>query len=113
MNNGKKAQTKGSSAIPFVVLQLVVLAVGVILFTGVRIGSEPISMSKEADFALALILGVVFLMTTLFVIAAGFAQLDLSDDQQALGLPSGSIRAMIALILILVFIMFGVYLFLQ
>ena len=35
----------------------------------------------------------------------------LTDKDEALGLPEGSIRAMIALVLILVFILFGIYLF--
>ena len=68
---------------------------------------------NESTFALILVFAVVFLMTTLFILASGFAQINLTDRSQALGLPSGSVRAMIALILILIFIMFGTYLYTQ
>jgi hypothetical protein len=54
---------------------------------------------------------VVALMIVLFLMAVGFSRLGLSDPQQALGLPEGSIRAMIALFLIMVFITFGLYLY--
>ena len=47
----------------------------------------------------------------LFVVASGFSRLQLSDARQPLGLPEGSIRALIALFLILIFIIFGTYLF--
>src|SRR5205807_3929303 len=47
----------------------------------------------------------------LFTVAAGFSAMKLTDPKQALGLPEGSIRAMIALVLIMIFIIFGIYLF--
>jgi hypothetical protein len=50
-------------------------------------------------------------MMLLFIMATGFALLGLADPQQALGLPEGSIRAMIALFLIMIFVTFGLYLF--
>jgi hypothetical protein len=70
-------------------------------------------IGNEGIFALVLVLAVVFLMTTLFILASGFSHLQLTDLNQPLGLPGGSVRAMIALILILVFIMFGAYLYTQ
>jgi hypothetical protein len=69
------------------------------------------TVSEEAQFALVLVFSVVFLMTTLFILAGGFAQIGLTDSRFALGLPDGSIRSLIALILILVFIMFGAFLY--
>ena len=43
--------------------------------------------------------------------AAGFASLGLATPQHALGLPEGSIRALIALFLIMIFIMVSIHLF--
>lgn len=97
---------KSTAVLICIALQIVVLVIGA------RLISQD-GLPKESSFALVLVFAVVFLMTTLFVLAAGFAQLRLTDKSQALGLPSGSVRAMIALILILVFIMFGVYLYLN
>jgi hypothetical protein len=49
---------------------------------------------------------VTFLAGATFIVAV-FARLRLSDNRQALGLPEGSVRALIALILIVVFFIFG------
>jgi hypothetical protein len=57
------------------------------------------------------VFSIAALMTVLFILAAGFSAMSLADGKQALGLPEGSIRAMIALILVMVFIIFGIYLF--
>jgi hypothetical protein len=57
------------------------------------------------------VIGVIALIWLLFIVAAGFAHLQLTDAKQALGLPEGSIRSMIALMLIMVFIIFGIYIF--
>jgi hypothetical protein len=67
--------------------------------------------APEVRVALVIVLGVSVLMTLLFLMAAGFRQMGLDDRQQALGLPAGTIRALIALILILLFAIIGVYLF--
>jgi len=57
------------------------------------------------------VVGVGVFMTLLFVGALGFKAMGLANENQALGLPEGSIRAMIALILIVVFVLFGISLF--
>ena len=67
--------------------------------------------SPEIQMGLIIVLAIAALMTLLFVMAGGFSHLGLATQQHALGLPEGSIRAMIALILIMVFILFGIYLF--
>jgi hypothetical protein len=54
---------------------------------------------------------VSILVTLLYIIATGFAALNLNDKAQALGLPEGSVRALIALILIVMWIGLSVYLF--
>jgi hypothetical protein len=93
------------------VLLFIAAQAAILILIGRFIGERYIS--REAQFALVLVFAVVFLMTTLFIVASGFSQLKLTDPSQALGLPVGSVRAMIALILILIFIMFGTYLYNQ
>jgi hypothetical protein len=67
--------------------------------------------NDEMQMGALVVAAIVILMTTLFIIAAGFNAMNLTEQKQPLGLPEGSIRAMIALILIMVFIIFGIYLF--
>jgi hypothetical protein len=67
--------------------------------------------SDELQMGLLVVVAIAALMTVLFIIAAGFSAMSLTDPKQALGLPEGSIRAMIALVLVMVFIIFGIYLF--
>jgi hypothetical protein len=67
--------------------------------------------SDEMQMAIMVVVGIATLMSVLFVLAAGFSSMNLTDPKQPLGLPEGSIRSMIALILIMVFIIFGIYLF--
>jgi hypothetical protein len=50
-------------------------------------------------------------MVSVFLLVIGFARLNLTNQQQSLGLPSGSVRALIALSLIVVFAIYGLYLF--
>jgi hypothetical protein len=65
----------------------------------------------ELQMAVVVVVAIAALMGVLFIIAAGFSAMNLTDRKQALGLPEGSIRAMIALVLIMVFVIFGIYLF--
>ncbi len=67
--------------------------------------------NPEVVMAVVIVLAIIALMLLLYFIASGFSRLRLANSSQALGLPEGSIRAMIALILIMVFIILGVYLF--
>lgn len=71
----------------------------------------PVTVDTEIRTGLLVVGSIAVLMTILFILAAGFSALDLADGKQPLGLPEGSIRAMIALVLIMVFIIFGIYLF--
>jgi hypothetical protein len=57
------------------------------------------------------ILGVSALVFLLYILAVGFNALQLSDPKQALGLPVGSIRAIIALMLIIIWVILSVYIF--
>ncbi len=65
----------------------------------------------ELITGLVIILGLGVLLVLLFILAAGFSSLDIADKSQAMGLPEGSIRAIIALFLIVVWIIMSIYLF--
>jgi hypothetical protein len=67
--------------------------------------------SNEARIGALIVLGVSLLLALLFIVAAGFKMMGLANRDGALGLPEGSIRALIALLLILIFIMMGIYLY--
>jgi hypothetical protein len=86
-----------------VLVLVIILALILVLFLS--------SVDTEIEIGIIIVIAVVALMLLLFIMAAGFNILNLSDAKQALGLPEGSIRAMIALILVLVFIICGTYLF--
>ncbi|MBI3739837.1 MAG: hypothetical protein HY258_12385 [Chloroflexi bacterium] len=88
---------------------LVVAAIFVLI--GIVVALQFVLRTPEVYMGLVSGLVIGAIMVLLFIIAAGFRYLGLADAQQALGLPEGSIRAMIALFLIMIFIFFGLYLF--
>ena len=69
------------------------------------------TVGDEVQMGLLVVAAIATLMTVLFIVAAGFSSMKLTDSSQPLGLPEGSVRAMIALVLIMVFIIFGIYMF--
>ena len=69
------------------------------------------SESYELVLGLMIILGASVLTVLLFIMAAAFSSLNLSDSGQALGLPVGSVRAMIAFLLIIVWAIVSVSVF--
>lgn len=87
----------------FIVLAGIVLG----LFVLIRGNQTDISI----EIGIVIILGVSALVTLLFILAVGFDALKLTDPKQALGLPVGSIRAMIAIMLIVIWIILSVFLF--
>lgn len=66
---------------------------------------------EEISMVLAIIIGSAGLVTVLTVVAVIFSALKLQDKNQALGLPEGSVRAIIAISLIILFVMMSIYLF--
>ena len=92
----------------FAGLLLVLVGVGGFLTWSVfRVDSE----MPELLMGVFVVTAIAALMTLLYILAAGFKFMGLTDPKQPLGLPDGSIRAMIALILIIAFIIFGFYLY--
>ncbi len=67
----------------------------------------------EIILAVLLVLGVVVLLLSLAFTTVIFKSLELSDRKQSLGLPEGSVRAVIALSLILIFMMSAAFLYME
>ncbi|HET7029316.1 MAG TPA: hypothetical protein VFI34_02305 [Candidatus Limnocylindrales bacterium] len=88
-------------------LPVVVLVVGFALYHMI-VGSGG---SSEAGVTILLTSGVIGLLFALAVVAVFFHGLALVDRDEALGLPKGSVRAVIALALILIFAVLSVYLY--
>lgn len=65
----------------------------------------------ELTLPLIVIVGVVVLLVTLAMVAVTFSVLDLDDKTQALALPEGSVRAVIALMLLVVFAIAAIFLY--
>jgi uncharacterized membrane protein len=88
---------------------MLVAALLIVLLIGLFFSDK--STSSEVQMALVIVIAIAALLTLLFIVAGAFANLKLTDRRQPLGLPEGSVRSLIALMLIMVFIIFGVYLF--
>jgi hypothetical protein len=89
-------------------LTLLLLLVAV---TGIPRILPPVPATAEIQVALILVLAVGVLMILLSLFAAGFAQNNLASKNRALGLPEGSVRALIAFFLLVIFIIMSVYLY--
>ena len=59
--------------------------------------------SSDVAFPILLVAGVVALLTSMGVVAAVYQYFNLADRTKALGMPEGSIQALIALIVLLMF----------
>lgn len=96
-----------------VLLVLVILgALGVGgTFAWVGWGLKLNQAGPELTLPLIVIIGVVTLLLTLALVAVTFSLLGMSDKGQALALPEGSVRAVIALMLLLVFAIAAIFLY--
>lgn len=92
-----------------------VLCGGIALIVAVMIGLgilfEGTNLQNEIGLPLLAISGVVALLGVVALVAIVFQSVGLADTTQAMGLPSGSVRAVIALSLIVLFSILSVYLF--
>lgn len=68
-----------------------------------------LNYTAEAQTGVLLVGAVCVMLLLLFTVTAGFRALGLSAKDQPLGLPPGSVRAFIALILIMIFVILTVY----
>jgi hypothetical protein len=65
---------------------------------------------REVRLATAFVFGLAFLLSIIAAIVAAFHAMELTSPTSAFGLPEGSIRAIIALILVLIFVLMSIYL---
>jgi hypothetical protein len=67
--------------------------------------------STSLTFPITVVFGIITLVSTLVIGAVILQQLDLGCKFEALGLPAGSIRSLIALSLVIIFVMLAIYLY--
>lgn len=92
---------------------LVGLIVGVMVMIPVLLNwlRQDGNFLPETALPVLLIAGTVLLMLAVGMIAVAFGKMNLASWKHPLGLPEGSIRAIIALLLILLFFITGVFLY--
>jgi len=86
-----------------VLVGCVVIWAGLYLF--LKVGTDSINLP------VIIITGVVFLLTVLGLLTYSFSALGLANRDEALGLPSGSVRAVIAIMLLVIFAIVSIYVF--
>src|SRR2546430_10965522 len=74
-------------------------------------GTQETITNAPVMLTLVVIAGVIGLLAVLMMAALAFSAVKLADPAQALGLPEGSVRAVIALSLIVIFVITVVFLF--
>ena len=94
-----------------IIIILLTLSVTTIGLVVIAERFHAIKLEASIQLPLLAFFGVIALIAVLSCVAIGFSAVDLSDRSQALGLPSGSIRAVIALSLILLFGIVAVFLY--
>jgi hypothetical protein len=95
------------------------VSVLIVVFAGVVIYFLPLGLSQIGKFEfdpliklpILAVVGVVALMLSLAAVSVAFAALNLADKTQALALPEGSVRAVIALCLLVLFAIITIFLF--
>lgn len=97
----------------FVVPIAVLVGIGwglLLLFRQIQVApGTPLFSRPEVMLTLMTVGGLIALLAAVSLVAAIFAAVGLADSKQALGLPEGSVRAIIALGLIVVFVIGGAY----
>ncbi len=88
------------------------LLFGLVVLMKVLSGTtEAASVGPEIVLPVLAIAGVVVLLIALALISMAFALVKLSDPTQALGLPEGSVRAVVALSLVVLFAIITIFLY--
>jgi hypothetical protein len=83
----------------------------IVLLYGLAALAKWAGLEDHVGLPLLAISGVVLLISILALMAIAYSMFDLDDKTQALGLPEGSVRAVIALSLVLLFAILAVYLY--
>jgi hypothetical protein len=95
------------------IIVLLILFMLVWLLNGAQSGTQNGNARGDPEYQMGaiLVLAIGVLIVLLYIMATGFKGLELADPKHALALPEGSIRALIALFLIMIFVIMNVYLF--
>jgi hypothetical protein len=94
--------------VPVVPIVVFLVAMGVTWLIIAKVGGN---VDTVVGLPLLAIGGVVLLLATLALVTVSLGILELTDKTQALALPEGSIRAVIALSLVVLFAIFAVFLY--
>jgi hypothetical protein len=86
---------------------LVAMLGGVLLWIGSKLKLDGL----ETQLPTIVIVGVFALLMSLTIVALSFSILGLADKNQALALPEGSVRAVIALMLVVLFAIISIFLY--
>ena len=92
-------------------IPLILIVIAVLLIAGLVAFSGGLVEWPEFGLPLLAVAGVVILLAILTVMVLIYKQLGLEDRNQALGLPEGTVRAIIALMLIVIFVITAVFLY--
>jgi hypothetical protein len=79
--------------------------------SGISATGETINLSQTISLPLIVIAGVTLLLIVIALVAFSFSVLGLGSAQDALGLPDGSVRAIIALMLLVLFSIMSIFLY--
>jgi hypothetical protein len=107
---GRPPSGRGRSWIPWGLIAAALLVIVVLIFALIVVFTSW-RVPNELGLPVLAIFGVVALIASLSFAAIGFNYVNMSDRTQALGLPQGSVRAVIALSLVVLFAILSVYLF--
>jgi hypothetical protein len=108
MNNEQVAWSWKQLIALLLIVNIGMIGLGVL---GIVLGGSDIS--PEITQTILLIAGVIALVATLLITGFVYKRMELSDPANAFGLPNGTIRAIIALGLVVIFSMASVYLYSQ
>lgn len=103
--NTKTINGLGVYILSFAFLGLVILSIASL------VSIKAWDIEPSSYMTLIIIAGVALLLASLTVTTVIISALNMGDRNQALGLPMGSVRAMIALSLIVIFAMMSIFLF--
>ena len=106
MTTRRKKRTKFRSISIVAIFLLAISVVALILTVSDAINTND---TPYLTTTLTIIFGTTTILTTLIVAAIMFTVLGLANEGEALGLPSGSVRALIALLLIIIFAIMVVF----
>ena len=109
---GRAVAPQGRSRdwVPWGLITATLLLIVVLIFTLIVVFTHW-KVPNELGLPVLAIFGVVALLASLSFVAISFNRVNMSDRTQALGLPQGSVRAVIALSLVVLFAILSVYLF--